>query len=295
MGDESCPPRPSLEPERNGAKNRGDMSLDTIEAIITKPNAEFVEEQVKIVKSISMYSVAIFSISGTGGEERLRFVGTGTLVYHNGDHHILTALHVWEEGFSHNSKLAISLRNGVYHRFSMDRETIIPVGLPKPKKWTEAGPDLVLLRIPDIHVGTIKANKVFYNLSIGEPSPPNVECIQARFLIGVPACLGTFSQKTARIGFRGFHVGVRQVPGFIEALVNVGDLPSPQSLQGVSGGGLWKVLLYESSPGGPVESIPILEGVAFFEFHPEDNTRVIRCHDIETIRSLAGDHQRPSS
>jgi hypothetical protein len=263
------------------------MSLDTIEALLTESNPRFAEGQVKIVKSISMYSVAIFATSRTGREEVLSFAGSGTLVYHGGAHHILTALHVWEEGFGHSSKLGISLRNGVYHRFFMDRETIIPLGPPKPSNWSEAGPDFVLLRIPDIHVGTIKANKVFYNLSIAEPTPPNVEHIKAWFLIGAPACLGTFLQKTARVGFRGFHVGFRQVPGFIEALVNVADLPSSQSVEGVSGGGLWKVLLYESSPGEPVESVAILRGVAFWEFPLEDNTRVVRCHGIDCIRSLA--------
>jgi hypothetical protein len=270
------------------------MSLDAIEALLTGSDAESVKEQIKIVKSISMYSVAIFALSVTGREEILEMVGTGTLVCYRGAHYILTALHVWEEGFRRGSKLGIDLRTGVDHRFTMDCDTIIPFGLPKPSKWSEAGPDIVLLRIPDFHIGTIKADKVFYSLSIAEPAPSNVEHIETYFLIGAPACFVTFlqKQKLATFKLKAFHVKIRQKSGFIEALMNVEDFPSSQSVEGMSGGGLWKVALYEKSPHGPVESIAILRGVAFWQFPLEDNTRVVRCHDIQTIRSLAEDCQR---
>jgi hypothetical protein len=271
------------------------MSLDAIEARLTGLDAESVKEQIKIVKSISMYSVAIFALSVTGREENLKLAGTGTLVCYQGAHYILTALHVWEEGFRRGSKLGIGLRTGVNHRFIMDCDTIIPFSLPKPSKWSEAGPDIVLLRIPDVHIGTIKADKVFYNLSITEPALPNVEHIESSFLIGAPACFGTFLQKLATVRLKAFHVGIRQKSGFIEALMNVEDFPSSQSVEGMSGGGLWKVLLYESSPGGPVESIAILRGVAFWEFPVDNNTRVIRCHCIQTIKSLAKDYRKSAS
>ncbi len=283
------PPRPLFKLDPTVFTNEADMSLDAIEARLIGSDAESVKEQIKIVKSVSMHSVAIFALSVTGREETLNLAGSGTLVCYQDAHYILTALHVWEEGFRRGSKLGISLRTGVYHRFIMDCDTIIPFGLPKPSMWGEAGPDIVLLRIPDVHIGTIKADQVFYNLSITEPAPPNVEHIEASFLIGAPACFGTFLhlQKLATVGLKAFHVGIRQKSGFIEALMNVEGFPSSQSVEGMSGGGLWKVLLYEPSPHGPIESIAILRGVAFWQFPPENNTRVVRCHDIQTIRSLA--------
>jgi hypothetical protein len=146
-------------------------------------------------------------------------------------------------------------------------------------------------------VGTIKAFKVFYNLSISETIPPRAEHIEAWFLMGAPECLGTYSQKHASIELRGTEVVVQktfenQSFDYLDAKIKVSDLPSPKTLGGVSGGGLWKVLLFDSPSDGKIQSVTMLRGVVFWEFPLQNDNRVVRCHGIESIRSFVGEIER---
>jgi hypothetical protein len=55
------------------------------------------------------------------------------------------------------------------------------------------------------------------------------------------------------------------------------------SFGGVSGGGLWKVLIYMNSLGKP-DWIPLLVGVAFWE-ETIGSGMLIRCHGPKTIKA----------
>jgi hypothetical protein len=270
------------------------MSLDAIEAILNGSDTESTNGRLNIVRDIGMYAVGLFVELDSGQGVEVRFAGSGTLVSVDKSHYILTARHVWEKVLQPAPRLGITLRISVDHRFYMDTKTIVPFGPPKPSHWSESGPDIVFLRIPDVHVGTIKASKVFYNLSINEPTPPNAAHIEAWFLMGAPGCLGTYFKKHASIELRGIEVVVQKAfesQGFdyFDAMVKVSDLPSPKTLGGVSGGGLWKVLLFDSPSGRGIESVVMLRGVAFWEFPLKNDNRVVRYHGVESIRSVARD------
>lgn len=111
-------------------------------------------------------------------------------------------------------------------------------------------------------------------------------------LIGAPGSLGKFSRQHASIQMRGSEATIQgsfEKDGFdyLDVLVNVSNLPGDQSLRGVSGGGLWKVSLYESPDGGAIEAAASLQGVAFFEFPADKGHRLIRCHGTESIKTVA--------
>jgi hypothetical protein len=273
------------------------MNLDAIEAILNGSDTESTNGRLNIVRDMVMYTVGIFAELDSEQGVKLNFIGSGTLVSINNSHYIMTAHHVWEIILKTAARLGITLRMNVDHQFYMDTKTIVPFGPPKQADWSESGPDIVFLRIPDLYVGTIKAFKVFYNLSISETIPPRAEHIEAWFLMGAPGCLGTYSQKHASIEIRGTEVVVQnkfesQAFDYLDAKIKVSDLPSPKTLRGVSGGGLWRVLLSDSPSGGKIQSVTMLRGVAFWEFSLQNDNRVVRCHGIESITSLVGEIER---
>lgn len=268
------------------------MSLDNIEGILNGMDAKSIDERFKIVRDTGMCSVCLFAESKTKNGVRLDFTGSGTLVSVESSHFILTARHVWDEILKSASRLGITLRIKDDHSFFIDTMAIIPFGPPGLEKWSESGPDIILLRIPDIHVGTIKAFRVFYNLTIPESSAPRADYLETWFLMGAPGCLGEYTQTHASIQNRGQEVVVKSTFenlnfDYLDVMVKVSDLPRTKTLGGVSGGGLWKVLLFDSPSDGGIESIAILRGIAFCEFPLLNDNRVVRCHGIESIRSIA--------
>jgi hypothetical protein len=285
-----------LEPTPSRFITVGDiqMSLNRIESILDKPEAESDKELLGIVSNTAQCAVGIFGVSASPhGNEQLNLSGSGTLVYCKGSYFILTARHVWDHVSKHSSKLGITLMTNVGHRFWMEIDTISPFGPPAPYKLGELGPDIVMLRIPDIHVNAIKAyGRAFYDLDAIVSPVSNPEYFEMRMLIGIPACLGKFSDNYAIIQIRGWHAGIKdpQTIGefdYCDTLVNVSDLPTEKSVGGVSGGGLWSVSMFDSPSGESVQSIAILEGVAFWQFPLEGETRIVRCHGIDTVKEVA--------
>jgi hypothetical protein len=66
------------------------------------------------------------------------------------------------------------------------------------------------------------------------------------------------------------------------------SLPNvPKSFGGVSGGGLWKVLAFESPSTGKIDSTATLERVAFFQTIIDDSHSILRCHGPETIAATS--------
>jgi hypothetical protein len=269
------------------------LTLDDIEAVLdgVAPNSR--EEMFRIVRDTGLCAVGLFAISPSRKNEELRLAGSGTLVSIGGLHYILTASHVWEQVLKSAPEIGITLKTKVDHSFPMDTQTIIPFGPPREHEWSELGPDLVLLYIPEAYVGAIEAaGRSFYNLSISEPALPGMDLLVAWVVIGAPGCRGKFSSRHASIEMRGseFSIQDRHRSGgfdYVDGLVNVSDLPDPKSLGGVSGGGLWKVHLFQSLSTGKIDSIAILGGVAFWEFPVQNNHRIVRCHGLESIMSLA--------
>ncbi len=221
----------------------------------------------------------------------LSLAGSGTLVQIGAVHYILTARHVWQEVLRVSHRLGVTLRENVDHSHLIDVSAVIPIGPVQSAVWTEKGPDIALLQIPDAYVGAIKAFKVFYSLSILEPSLPPGSYIQAWFLMGIPGCTGTFTQKHASVEHLGAEVGflgskMNEAFDLCDENFNVSQLPPPKSLGGMSGEGLWKVYLYEAPTEDGFDSVEVLAGTAFWQFALKGKNRIVRCHGIKSLNEL---------
>jgi hypothetical protein len=63
------------------------------------------------------------------------------------------------------------------------------------------------------------------------------------------------------------------------------SLPGPRSFGGVSGGGLWRVWLYRTTPDGEIDWKISLHGVAFYELPIVNERRIIRCHGGRSVET----------
>lgn len=251
--------------------------------------------------SISNYSTVLFY----GGS----VIGSGTFVQCNSCFGILTAHHVIGEGigldpFKNGSDkklgVAIAVNSPCAPEFELQYIRPHEIGRPPNYKYNEYGPDLVFLEILDEEkLGTIIAHSSFWNIPsestlvndcyndsssiwavCGLPQDwrrdeiPNNnfdKVIGCQGLIG----FGGIEKRFYKAGFDYFDVAVNPNPQ--------DDIPD--TFQGMSGGGLWKVLL---SCTGNLQDVrvsdTILSGVIFYEL--KEDHRVIRSHGAKSIYEI---------
>jgi len=242
----------------------------------------------RLVRGVGSSTVALLGVSRPKGKDLLELAGTGTLA-HIGNHFgILTAAHVWDEVLCKAAKVGITLTDNIDHQHLIDVQTIFPTVLPKkPGKWNECGPDLAFLRIPSERVGAIQAFCVFEDL---KPRPKTVPArLEGWMAMGVPKELGTFTETHASLELRGENVFPSYVPGnpdYYDFEVNINLPGTPQDFGGFSGGGLWRILIYENPSMGKIDWVHRLKGVIFWQYPPVDGRRIIRCHGQESIAAL---------
>jgi hypothetical protein len=241
----------------------------------------------RLVRSIGAYTSALFAISGQGHDERLSFVGTGTFVKFGGSHYLLTAGHVWER-LSKARGIGITLKENLDHSYPIEVNGLIPFGPAKPQAWNEWGPDLVFLKIPPNHVGGIEAVKSFYALDRARKKITQ-DGLEVFILMGTPGEFGKFTDQHAEVDINGLFAAFAEPYehgdyDFLDLVEDV-TLPGvPKHFGGVSGGGVWRVQLFEKSDG-EVDWVWFLEAVAFYEIPRKDNRMTIRCHGQRSIMS----------
>lgn len=240
-------------------------------------------------------------------------IGSGTFVECNSHFGILSAHHVIGEGIglksfrSNSSKklgVAIAVKadqnpeevKGIQH-LEFDLQHICPheIGSPPNCKYNEYGPDLIFLEILDREkLGTIKAYSSFWNISyesnLVNNCYDNLSCIWA--VCGLPqdwielqdSSFGRIIGCQCLIGFGGIEKRFDK-DGFdyFDMVVNPNsknDIPS--TFKGMSGGGLWKVLLICT---GNLQNVKIndiiFSGVIFYGL--EQDHLIIRSHGAKSI------------
>jgi hypothetical protein len=243
-------------------------------------------------QSISSYLVGIVKLRKTDSFDKVTLCGSGTLAEINGRHAILTAHHVIE-ALPNSGEIGLILAPQPAHKFTLNVETLNKVKLARG--WSESeGPDLGLILLPMERLGQIKALQSFYNLSKRREKmlsdPPEITR-GVWLLCGYPdewakdqEAEGGFAQVT---GFKALCYGggvdnecIREGFDYLDFHVDSGQL---QSFGGVSGGGLWHVLLKKSLEGKLEVSDSIFSGVAFYESPLVDGSRSIRCHGRQSI------------
>lgn len=168
----------------------------------------------------------------------------------------------------------------------------MPFGLPKPKEWSEWGPDLVLLSVPAEDVVRISVYRCFWNLA-GRVDI-DAEVLEVHILMGTPAALGTINETYADLQITGLET--RHARGEFDYLDYEIDLsfPVPRNFGGVSGGGVWQVYVYWSTSTGEVDWKMSLHGVAYYQLPIIAERTTIRCHGPQTIQATLAEATKAS-
>ena len=160
--------------------------------------------QAKLVRDLGNFTTALLAIRNS--PERIDLIGTGSLITSMGAHFILTALHVWEDGLKNSDQIGITLKPEVTHRHGIVTRDVQAISLTKPAMWNEWGPDLVLLRIPPEHIGSINAYKVFLNVEKPEIKIER-EVLSVQVLLGAPAAFSKVNGTHVDLQINGMFLG----------------------------------------------------------------------------------------
>jgi hypothetical protein len=240
----------------------------------------------KIGRDIGSYTVALLSVTGSGENEVLKFCGSGSLVTVGVSAYVLTAGHVWEK-FENAVGIGLTLeREDVDHRFFIAVKSVMAFGPKEIPSWGPWGPDMRLLRIPPEYADMLKKVKQFYTLTADIPEPPNVDSLEAWLLIGFPSEQSTRTPKHASLTLNAIFATIRS--SYTHSGLDYVDLDMdptfpgiPEWFFGVSGGGLWSVVIY-GSDDNELRWILTLVGMACWQ--PEKT--LVRCLGAKSIRSL---------
>jgi hypothetical protein len=248
-------------------------------------------EEVRL--EIQHYLVPLLVASLENPEHPLGLGGSGTLVELAGRHYILTADHVWDNAERWH-QIGLMLAEGT--------PLGIPCNLVRPKRlglkpYSQWGPDLALLEIPPHLVRTIAARKSFLNLGRRRPMlathPPRLE----KTVWAVMGLVGQKSKVELSAERETVIATVRAEALFawtcaaarrdeydyltLHARTTLPDVPS--SFKGISGGGLWEIVL--RMRGEKIISLGEhhFRGVAFWQTAEPPDRVAIRCHGPYSI------------
>lgn len=266
--------------------------MSDIREIQSELNAEPSPLREQIVRGVGGFTTALMGVAGSGPNETLHLAGTGTFVTDTKSHYILTARHVWEKKLKGSMGVGLTFTEDLDHKYFIPIKAIEVSGPTPPDKWNEWGPDLVYLKVPSEVVGTISAHKSFYRL--GQPpmaqaaSNDGIECIELHMLMGTPYEQGTFTDKHADLQITGMLQGIskrhdREGWDYLDLEMDLTQKEVPQDFGGVSGGGLWELLVFRLKDSKKTTWKELLEGVAFYQFDPINSTRIVRCHGANSI------------
>jgi hypothetical protein len=257
--------------------------------------------------SILNHLVGLIRIGSKESPDTIQLIGSGTLVQLDDTFGILTAEHVLK-AIPLQGHLGIILPYfDREHRYSIDISHIIKMPIARGDNDCD-GPDLAFIQLPQPYIGQIKAHGTFYNLSYCRNEVIN-DPIDIK--TGMWAVSGYPDEYTKEIESIGGFDGIMKCEGnclfgSIEKPYSSGDfdyieMPAdysndvPVSFGGVSGGGLWHIVLEQTPQGNiKVKSI-ILSGVAFYQSALENNTRSLKCHWLMSVYQVAYDYIKDHS
>jgi hypothetical protein len=261
-------------------------------------NRNFLEN---VANDLADFCVSFIKIEENCQQEVPQLGGSGTLVYVDRRYAIITADHVLNDLPNHG-EVGISLSSTYRpkrHRFTIDMTGAkITIARGNLECIESAGPDLGLVLLPAHKVSTIKAYKSFYNLSkrrnqilsnppvinpgtwfiCGIPdewtidAPPEKGCEKIKVFRGIcGAGIVTMEEQRDEFDYLYFETKYNKY------------YEGPQRYQGVSGGGLWQIIVDKSQDGEFTIKNKILSGVVFFQSDLENELRMIKCHGRKSI------------
>lgn len=250
------------------------------------------------------YCTGMVRIDANDSGEDAILIGSGTLIDLSGKKCILTAQHAID-AFPKEGNIGFIISERL-HKYLLDVQSLTMVKIGKGGN-DRLGPDLGIIVLPQNHIGNIKAYKSFYNIEKNRDrminSPPandmGVWCIS-----GIPDIetkvvepKSGFDQVKVFLEFCGFgEIGNQYEIGeydYFDFEVQYNDqTDSPISFGGVSGGGLWQVIIAQKENGELVMKEVILSGVAFYQTELAGNKRTIKCHGRNSVFINAYDKMR---
>ncbi|MBI1385844.1 MAG: hypothetical protein GC150_13135 [Rhizobiales bacterium] len=242
------------------------------------------------------YVVGLLRLGRNSGAETADSAGSGTLVQIGASYYILTAAHVAAKlpqsedvgilRFPGNPGQMQGLKLNMAHV-----EPTVIGGEP----FSEKGPDLALLRLPENFASTLKATNSFCNMSLKRDAAldgkvPSRKCFDC--VAGVVAERTSPVEVAAdgKLAKRLFEASIE--PGILGAFstsdgfdlaeftpqVDEGYV-APNSYGGVSGAALWRIFCEEGEGGILTVKEPWMYGLAFWQSDPrQDGSRTIQCH-----------------
>lgn len=251
----------------------------------------------EIVTELSWFSVGFVKIVDLHGKEDMILAGSGTLVQVHDHFGILTADHVLQNLTGTQVGIILpALGQNAPHRIllHMDNAQKLRIG---PAAHSASGPDLGVYMLPASDVARLETWSAFYNLSKRrERVLQNPRDLNAGgwFLCGAPnewttetTPVRAFTKINTFRGFCGAAVVTteRVASEFDYFDVDIapnGRYEGPSNYQGVSGGGLWQVVLEERE--GQIRVVEhLLSGVAFYQLVENGLPRTIVCHGRRSI------------
>lgn len=251
----------------------------------------------EIVTELSRFSVGFVTLVDRHGKEDMILAGSGTLVQVHDRFGILTADHVLQNLTGTQVGVILpSLGPEAPHRIliHMGNAQKLHIG---PATRTASGPDLGVCILHANDVARLETWSVFYNLSKRrERVLQNPRDLNAGgwFLCGAPDEWTTETKPVRAFTkintFRGFCgaavVTTERVASEFDYLdVDIapnGRYEGPSNYQGVSGGGLWQVVLEERE--GQIRIVEyLLSGVAFYQLFENNLPCTIVCHGRRSI------------
>ena len=251
----------------------------------------------RITDGLMQFTVGFVKlVDDVGGKEDMQYAGSGTLVKTRGQFAILTADHVLQNQTRNKIGLTFpGIKGSNPHRFflNIDESQKLRIG---PSSDNPEGPDLGLLLLHNTDAVKIEVYKAFYNLSnrCEQMRQPRSVDAGGWFLCGGVDEWTTDGQPehpfTKVKVFRGLCgagvVGIERADeqfDYLDFEVAVNEqYEGPLSFKGVSGGGLWQVVLKDHE--GEVEiADSLLSGVAYYQIILDGKPQKVICHGRRSI------------
>ena len=245
------------------------------------------------------FTVGFVGVESKNKMQKATLLGSGVLVNVNGTHAILTAAHVIDV-------LPRSGRLGLVLSLTPEQTTIDISGINYLKiargDKPEAGPDIAAVMLSSSIASAIASKKSFYNLASRkdqmltappedregfwvasgfveeltqiDPNPTPYETLKAFCHFGTVGGVDAYRVEGQH---DYFSFPVSQPPN--------GSLP--HNFGGLSGSGLWHVLLREDKAGVLAVYQYILQGLTYYQDPCFDGRSALRCHGARSIYSVA--------
>lgn len=247
----------------------------------------------EMARRIYNHTIGFVVVNQQDREETI-LKGSGTLICIDGLYGILTAEHVikylpkkGDLGFIISDRL---------HKFTINSSYLNIYTIAKSDNPAD-GPDIGFILLPESELGQFKASKSFYDLGkriYFSENPPEID-LGVWCISGFPEELACnegpgkgFSEIKRFTGFCGFVRDPEQYSSgdfdYYEFEVPYNkNIGLPTNFEGVSGGGLWQVIIAKAESNELFVKDIILSGIPFYQTEFLEDKKKVKCHGRKSI------------